>query len=190
MTMDVALSPYDANIREALIWWRNRCTFMRATAALKGYNPDKVVPLNKWVQAVKTSATPGLVEAKFKNPPGNKKAYRFEVIATYSQLKSLMGQASLDRFLLGGESERWDLPKRKESDLEREKKQKRSDKESGQESEKQGGLQDDSIPESAEQILPDENVEEEDEDIEEDETSKSAKEAEQMLEMDTSSSNE
>ena len=186
MTMDVSLSPYDGNIRDALIWWRNRCTFMRATAALRGYNPDKVVPLNKWVMAVKTSATPGLVEAKFKNPENSKKAYKFEVIATYSQLKSLMGQTSLDRYLMGGDSDRWDLPKRKENDLERAKK--KSVSASEKESEKQSGLRDDSLPESADQILPDENAMESDED--EDETSRAAKQAELDLRMDTSKSNE
>ena len=193
MTMDVSLSPYDANIRDALIWWRNRCTFMRATAALRGYNPDKVVPLNKWVMAVKTSATPGLVEAKFKNPDNSKKAYRFEVVATYSQLKSLMGQTSLDRYLMGGESDRWDLPKRKENDLERAKNKKlaaTAANNSEKESEEQSGLRDDSLPETADQILPDENATGSEVEEEEDETSKAAKQAEVDLRMDTQQSNE
>ena len=197
MTMDLALSPYDANIRDALIWWKNRCTFMRGTAALRGYNPDKVVPPTKWVMAVKSSATPGLVEAKFPNPKGGRKAYKFDVIATYSQLKSLMGQTSFDRYLLGGESDRWDLPKRIERDLEYEKKKKQGNPESStkeKESEEQsGGLRDDSLPETADQILPDEDVEEEDDDVDEeaeDETSRMANEAQLALQMETDNSKE
>ena len=134
--------------------------------------------------AVKTSATPGLVEAKFKNPSQSKKAYKFEVVATYSQLKSLMGQTSLDRYLLGGESDRWDLPKRKERDLEHAKSRKQG---ATQGSEDQSGFRDDSIPTTAEQILPDENVE--DEEVE-DETTRAANEAEEQLRMDTSNTAE
>ena len=197
MKMYVSLSPYDSNIRDALLWWMHRCTFMRATAALRGYNPDKVVPPSKWVMGVKTSPTPGLVEAKFPNPAKGKKAYKFEVVATYTQLKALMGQTSLDRYLLGGDSDRWDLPKRKERDLEKEKEKKEKKKAGVCTEEEKGeeGMRDDSLPESAEQIMPDEDVEEEDEDDEDDEegddeTSKNAKEAERALQMDTSNSNE
>ena len=163
---------------------------MRATAALKGFDPDKVVPPTKWVMAVKTSATPGLIEAKFPNPRQGKKAYKFEVVATYSQLKSLMGQTSFDRYLLGGESDRWDLPKKKERDLEHEKEKKKKGPESEKEKESEdqsSGLRDDSIPETADQILPDEN---EDEEEEEDETTWASKEADTALQMETDHSKE
>ena len=52
--------------------------------ALRGYDPDKVVPKNKWVMGVKTSPTPGIVEAKFPNPSIGKKTYKFEPVATYA----------------------------------------------------------------------------------------------------------
>ena len=45
----------------------------------------------------------GIVEAKIPNPAGAKKAYKFEPVTTYAQLKALMGPTSLDRYLLGGE---------------------------------------------------------------------------------------
>ena len=156
---------------------------MRATAALKGYDPDKVVPKNKWVMGVKVSATPGLIEAKFPNPSQGKKAYRFDVIATYTQLKNLMGQAAFDRYLLGGESQRWDLPKRKENELEKGK-EKELRAQSG--TNENAGFRDDELPTSAEQIQPDEDAEEEDEEEEEDdETTKAAKQAGEMLRMET-----
>ena len=193
--MDVSLSPHDLNIRDALLWWRHRCTFMRANAALRGYNPDMVVPKSKWVMGVKTSATPGIVEAKFPDPTGRKK-YKFDVVSTYGQLKNLMGPAAFDRYLLGGHSDRWDLPKRREKELDREKSRKskgaNSEKQSEQENVTGEGLRDDSIPESSEQIVPDEDAEEaeresmEVEEEEEDETTKSAKEAERLLRMETS----
>ena len=192
MRMYVSLSPYDANIRDALLWWMHRCTFMRATAALRGYDPDKVVPPSKWVMGVKTCATPGLVEAKFPNPTKGKKAYRFEVVATYTQLKALMGQTSLDRYLLGGDSDRWDLPKRKEYDLEKEKEKKEKKKSKSTEKENEEGLRDDSLPESAEQILPDEDaeVEESEDDESEEGVEETAEEPEKEAQMDVSSSKE
>ena len=191
LRMDVALSPYDLNIRDALLWWMHRCRFMRATAALRGYNPDKVVPPSKWVMGVKTSATPGIFQGKFPNPSQGKKAYRFDVVATYTQLRNLMGQVSFDRYLLGGESDRWDLPKRRERELDWEKnKKKKASSEKQSEQEKQSGLQDDAIPETADEIVPDEEAEEEVEDDssmeeEEDETTRSAKEADRALRMET-----
>ena len=146
---------------------------------------------------VKTSPTPGLVEAKFPNPANAKKAYRFEAVATYAQLKALMGPASLDRYLLGGESRRWDLPKRKERDLEKGKKgsEQEKEKEKEKESDEQNaGFRDDSLPESAEQIMPDEEAEggsgEESEEVEEDAVTKAAKEADDDLRMELDKSND
>ena len=81
-----------------------------------------------------------------------------------------MGPTAFDRYLLGGESERWDLPKKKERELERKK-----SKNTGNEKEKEkesadGGLRDDALPESSEQIQPAdgamEGVEEEEEEDE------------------------
>ena len=171
----MAVGHYDANIRDALLWWMHRCRFMRATAALRGYDPDKVVPKNKWVMGVKVSGTPGLIEAKFPNPKQGPKAYKFDVVATYTQLKNLMGQTAFDRYLLGADSQRWDLPKKKEKEFEKEKNRKNKNKES-----EETGLRDDSVPASAEQILPAEE-EEEDEEEEMDETSRAAVEAEKDL---------
>ena len=82
--------------------------------------------------------------------------------------------------------------KRKERDLEYEKNKRKNVPESGnnEESEKQSeGLRDDSIPESADQILPDENVEEVGEmEIGGDETSKAAKEAGELLQKEAEKS--
>ena len=58
LEMSVAVSPYDGNIREALLWWKKRCEFMRATAVLKGIPADVVVPPHKWILGVKVAATP------------------------------------------------------------------------------------------------------------------------------------
>ena len=59
-----------------------------------------------------------MIEAKFPSKEGGKK-YKFEIIATYSQLKNLMGSTSFDRYLLGGVAQRWDLPKNKEKEIDR-----------------------------------------------------------------------
>ena len=69
--MDVALSPYDLNIRDALLWWRHRCTFMRGTAALRGYESLQVVSrdgrTHRSLESFSSDA--GAVVAAF-DPPG------------------------------------------------------------------------------------------------------------------------
>ena len=146
MEMTVSVSPYDGNIRDALLWWKFRCTFMRATAALKGIEPDSVVPKKKWVIGVKVSPTPGIMQAKFPTEGPAKKKYRYEVIATYTQLKTLMGQHALDRYLLGGDSNRWDAPKKIDREVARKEKGK------GNQPTSENQMADDSLPESVQQM--------------------------------------
>ena len=107
-------------------------------------------------------------------------------------LKNLMGQTAFDRYLLGGESDRWDLPKKKEKELERirDKGKGTSAEEAGtpaNENEAEGGgLRDDALPTSAEQIEPAEDAEGEEGEMEEDdEVTKAAKDATKQLQMET-----
>ena len=95
---------------------------MRGTAALRGIDPNLVVPPKKWVIGVKVSPTPGIMQARFPTEGPSKKKYRYEVFATYTQLKTLMGQHALDRYLLGGDSNRWDVPKKIEREVTRKEK--------------------------------------------------------------------
>ena len=40
----------------------------------------------------------------------SKKAFSYDTFSSYYQVKKLMGQAALDRYLLGGDAYRWDVP--------------------------------------------------------------------------------